>query len=80
MPYAPPRRPTEQDAYNRDMQARFAETHRVAQTPPQSGSEPAADPIAQLKELAQLHADGRLTDDEFASFKAKVLGTANGGT
>jgi hypothetical protein len=77
MPYAPPRRPTEQDAYNRDMQQRFAATHRVAQRSLQSGAEPPADPITQLKELAQLHADGQLTDDEFASFKAKLLGTAN---
>jgi hypothetical protein len=80
MPYAPPRRRTEQDAYNRDMQDRFAATHRVSPYSPQSEAEPAPDPIAQLKELAQLHADGRLTDDEFAAFKAKLLGTPNSAT
>lgn len=36
---------------------------------------PAADdPIAQLERLAQLHAAGALTDDEFAAQKARLLG------
>ena len=35
---------------------------------------PAADPIAQLKQLAELHEQGVLTDEEFAAQKAKVLG------
>jgi hypothetical protein len=34
----------------------------------------AADPIEQLKELGQLHAQGILTDEEFAAQKAKLLG------
>jgi hypothetical protein len=34
---------------------------------------PAPDPIEQLKELAALHDQGVLTDDEFATQKAKVL-------
>ena len=34
---------------------------------------PAADPIEQLKELGQLHAQGILTDEEFAAQKAKLL-------
>ena len=42
-----------------------------AQPPPAA---PAADPIEQLKELGQLHAQGILTDDEFAAQKAKLLG------
>lgn len=33
----------------------------------------APDPIAQLKELAELHTQGILTDDEFAAQKAKLL-------
>ena len=36
---------------------------------------PAADPIAQLKELAALKEQGILTDDEFAAQKAKILGS-----
>jgi hypothetical protein len=30
--------------------------------------------IAQLKQLAELHTQGILTDDEFATQKAKLLG------
>jgi hypothetical protein len=35
---------------------------------------PAADPIEQLKELAELHQQGVLTDEEFAAQKAQLLG------
>ena len=42
-----------------------------AEPPPAA---PAADPIEQLKELGQLHAQGILTDEEFAAQKAKLLG------
>jgi hypothetical protein len=34
-----------------------------------------ADPADELEHLGQLHASGVLTDEEFASAKAKVLGT-----
>ena len=47
------------------------------QPPPQQMAAPAAapaDPIAQLKELGELHAQGILTDEEFAAQKAKLLG------
>ena len=36
---------------------------------------PAADPIAQLKDLAELHTQGILTDAEFEAQKAKILGS-----
>ena len=36
---------------------------------------PPADPADEIEHLAQLHTSGALTDDEFASAKAKVLGT-----
>ena len=36
---------------------------------------PAADPADEIEHLAQLHASGALTDDEFAAAKAKILGT-----
>jgi hypothetical protein len=56
-----------------------------AQTPPQSAPAPAAAPaaasaegasdrISQLKQLADLHSSGALTDEEFAAEKAKILG------
>jgi hypothetical protein len=35
---------------------------------------PEADSTAQLQNLAQLHAQGVLTADEFAAAKAKILG------
>jgi hypothetical protein len=44
-----------------------------AEAPPQPPP-PAADPIQQLKELAALHEQGALTDEEFAAQKAKILG------
>jgi hypothetical protein len=31
------------------------------------------DPLAQLKALGELHAQGVLTDEEFAAEKAKIL-------
>jgi hypothetical protein len=45
----------------------------AAAPPPPSA--PAADPIAQLKQLGELHASGVLTDEEFAAQKARILGT-----
>ena len=36
---------------------------------------PPADPADEIEHLAQLHASGALTDDEFAAAKAKALGT-----
>ncbi len=36
---------------------------------------PAADPADELEHLAQLHASGVLTDEEFAAAKAKIIGS-----
>ena len=41
--------------------------------PPPPAAPAAPDPIEQLKELAQLHQQGVLTDEEFAAQKAKLL-------
>ena len=41
--------------------------------PPRHRPPPQRDPIDQLKELAELHKQGVLTDDEFAQQKAKLL-------
>jgi hypothetical protein len=43
--------------------------------PPAAPATPAVDPIAQLKDLGELKAQGILTDEEFAVQKAKILGT-----
>jgi hypothetical protein len=42
--------------------------------PPPAPAAPAADPIAQLKQLAELKDQGILTEEEFAAQKAKILG------
>jgi Short C-terminal domain len=44
------------------------------QQQPPPPAEPADDGTAKLQELAQLHAQGVLTDEEFAAAKAKALG------
>ena len=36
---------------------------------------PPADPADEIEHLAQLHASGALTDEEFAAAKAKALGS-----
>lgn len=36
---------------------------------------PPADPADQIEHLAQLHASGALTDEEFADAKAKAIGS-----
>ncbi len=82
MPFRVPRQPTQQAAYNRQLQESYAATRRV---PPSSvGMEagsvagpaaPARDPLADLKELAELHKSGVLTDAEFTAAKANLLGT-----
>jgi len=41
---------------------------------PVPAAAPAPDPIEQLKQLGELHAQGVLTDEEFAAQKAKLLG------
>jgi Short C-terminal domain len=45
--------------------------YAAAPAPPPAA---APDPIAQLKDLADLKAQGILTDEEFAAEKAKILG------
>lgn len=45
-----------------------------AEPAPAPAAPPADDNIAKLKELGELHAQGILTDEEFAAQKAKLLG------
>jgi membrane protease subunit (stomatin/prohibitin family) len=51
------------------------EQQQAAQAPAQPVAAPAQqeDPMERLKQLAQLHESGVLTDEEFASAKAKIL-------
>jgi putative oligomerization/nucleic acid binding protein len=51
--------------------------YQQAAPPPQDVAAPpqaAADPVQQLKELAELRDQGVLTEEEFAAQKAKILG------
>jgi hypothetical protein len=43
--------------------------------PPPEPAAGATDPIAQLKELAELKQQGILSEEEFAAQKARILGT-----
>jgi Short C-terminal domain len=59
-----------------EQQGRAAEQTPAAPAPapaPAAPAAPARDPIQQLKDLADLKAQGILTDEEFAAQKAKVL-------
>jgi hypothetical protein len=67
-------------AYQRDMAAQQAPPQYAPQqpqyAPAPAPAAPAQDPMfAELQQLADLHASGVLTDEEFAAGKAKILGT-----
>ena len=75
-------RRAEQDQYQQDQDDRIsnleAQQAPPAAAPPAAAPAPAAAPspmIDQLNQLAALHQQGVLSDDEFAAAKAKLLGT-----
>ena len=70
MPFSQPRHRTQQAAYNRQLQDRFAATRRV---PPAIPSPAPRDPVARLTELAALHRSGALTDAEFDDGSSMAL-------
>jgi hypothetical protein len=72
MPFRVPRNISQQRAYNREMQERFDQTRQHVPAESQPSRMP-DDPISALKDLAQLHDSGALTDDEFTAAKAKLL-------
>ena len=57
-----------------DQQQYAQEQYAQQATPPPAPAGGGDDTVAQLKQLAELHAQGILTDDEFAAQKAKILG------
>ena len=71
-------RQADQAAADADQDARISD---LEQQPPAPAPAPAAAPAAsspmidQLNQLAALHQQGVLTDEEFAAAKAKVFGT-----
>lgn len=62
----------------RGAEAGEAEAEAAAPPPPGQAPPPPAPPedptVEKINELAQLHASGALTDEEFAAAKAKALG------
>jgi hypothetical protein len=70
MPFSLPRNRSQQAAYNRQLQERFASTCRV---PPAVPTTTPPNPIEALKELAALRQSGALTDTEFQAAKSKLL-------
>jgi membrane protease subunit (stomatin/prohibitin family) len=70
----------DQYAAEADQNQRLSDLESQQQAPPASAAPAAAPPassatIDQLKQLAELHQQGVLTDAEFAAAKAKLLGT-----
>jgi hypothetical protein len=53
---------------------RWAEQDTATYQPEPPAAPAAPDPIEQLRQLGELHAQGVLTDEEFAAQKAKLLG------
>ena len=67
---------SEAEAYEQQQQQQYyaaATAVRPAGTCPAPAPAPAPDPIAQLKELAELKNQGILTDAEFQAQKARIL-------
>lgn len=67
----------ERQQYEDDQDARISDVEQQQQASYQQAPAPAQpSPMAsQLNELAALHKQGVLTDDEFAAAKAKLIGT-----
>ena len=57
-----------------DQDAQYVQQQTAAATQGAVGAAPAEDQTAQIQQLAQLHASGALTDEEFTAAKAKILG------
>ena len=57
-----------------DQQAQEQEAQAEPAAPEAAPAEPQDDDTAKLQQLAQLHSQGVLSDEEFAAAKAKILG------
>lgn len=68
VPYALPRDPDQVAWHDEEAQRAYQDTRRAAAPVPS-----APDPIAALRDLADLHRSGALTDAEFQAAKSKVL-------
>lgn len=78
-------RRADQQYQDTDQNARISDLEQQQAAPPAArppaagpaAAQPAAEPsiIDQISQLAQLHQQGALTDDEFTTAKAKLLGS-----
>jgi Short C-terminal domain len=62
----------QQQKYAAQDQAQYEQQAAAAAPPPAAPAEP--DTTAELTQLAQLHEQGILTDEEFSAKKAQILG------
>jgi 3-oxoacyl-ACP reductase-like protein len=77
------RNSAEQQQQEQYQDQRIGDLEQQQQAPPQPAPAPAATPapaasspmVDQLNQLAALHQQGVLTDDEFTAAKAKLFGT-----
>ena len=59
----------------RQEEQQYAQEPQYYQQPPPTPPPPPTDTVTQLKELAELKSQGILTDAEFQTQKAKILGS-----
>lgn len=64
-----------QQAYEQQYEQQHPQQQQYAQPQYAQPAAPPPDPIEQLKALAELKAQGVLTEEEFAAQKAKILGS-----
>ena len=57
-----------------DQKAQEQEAQAAPEPAPAAPAEPEDDDMAKLQQLAQLHSQGVLSDEEFSAAKAKILG------
>jgi hypothetical protein len=65
----------EQQYYAQQQQYAQQQAYAAPPPPAPAPAAPAADPIEQLKDLAELKAQGVLTEAEFEAQKARILGS-----
>jgi hypothetical protein len=64
----------QQEQAQYDQQVAQQQAYQQQAPPPPPAAPAESDDMAELKQLAELHAQGILTDEEFAAKKAQVLG------
>jgi hypothetical protein len=75
------KRRAQQDEYNEEASAAYADAQSQLPPPQYVAPAPAStgDEVDELSRLAQMHDSGALSDDKFAAAKAQLLGTRRAG-